>query len=91
MWYVYFLRCSDNSIYTGITTNLERRVNRHNQGNGCDYTSRRRPVKLVYYEKYPEKTLAAKRERYLKGLSRTKKEALMVVGSLRPDFHQASG
>ncbi|HLD35324.1 MAG TPA: GIY-YIG nuclease family protein [Planctomycetota bacterium] len=89
MWYVYFLRCSDNSIYTGITTNLESRVKRHDQGNGCKYTSYRRPVKLIYSEKYPNKSQAAIRESYLKGLTRSKKEAI-VTGSLRPDSNLGS-
>jgi putative endonuclease len=89
MWYVYFLRCSDNSIYIGITTDLESRVKRHSQGKGCRYTASRRPVKLIYSEKYPDKSQAARRESYLKGLTRSKKEA-MVVGSLRPDSNLGS-
>jgi len=83
MWYVYLVRCKDNSIYTGITTKLEERISRHNQGKGCNYTAYRRPVKLIYYEEYPNKSLASKRECYLKGLTRSKKEEL-VAGSLRP-------
>ncbi|MBI5778653.1 MAG: GIY-YIG nuclease family protein [Planctomycetes bacterium] len=89
MWYVYFLRCSDNSIYTGITTDLESRVKRHNQGKGCKYTASRQPIKLIYSEKYPDKSQAARRESYLKGLTRIKKEEI-VVGSLRPDSNQGS-
>ena len=89
MWYVYFLRCSDNSIYTGITTDLESRVKRHGQGKGCKYTAYRRPVKLIYSEKYSDKSQAARRESYLKGLKRSKKEGI-AVGSLRPDSNLGS-
>ncbi|MDI6788431.1 MAG: GIY-YIG nuclease family protein [Planctomycetota bacterium] len=82
MWYVYLVRCQDNSIYTGITTNLKRRINRHNQRKGYNYTAHRCPVKLIYHEEYPDKSSASKRESYLKGLTRSKKEEL-VAGSLR--------
>ncbi|HLD35325.1 MAG TPA: GIY-YIG nuclease family protein [Planctomycetota bacterium] len=77
MWYVYCLRCKDNSIYTGITNDLNQRVDRHNQGQGCKYTAYRRPVKLVYQEKHPNKSAAAKRESCLKGLTKSQKEELV--------------
>jgi len=79
MWYVYCLRCKDNSIYTGITNNLKQRVNRHNQGKGCKYTAYRRPVRLIHQEKHPDKSSALKRESYLKGLDKNKKEELVAA------------
>ena len=79
MWYVYFLRCSDNSIYTGITNDLKQRVTRHNQGKGSKYTASRRPVKLVYQEKHPDKSSALKRESYLKGLDKDQKEEMVAA------------
>lgn len=77
MWYVYFLRCSDNSIYTGITTDLKQRVKRHNEGKGCKYTCYRRPVKLIYFEACIDRSSATKRESYLKGLNKAKKKAIV--------------
>jgi len=79
MWYVYCLRCQDNSIYTGITNDLKQRVERHNQGKGCKYTAYRRPVKLVYREKHPDKSSALKRESYLKGLTKSQKEKMVAA------------
>lgn len=77
MWYVYFLRCIDNSIYIGITTDLKQRVKRHNKGKGCKYTCYRHPVRLVYHEMCADKSSAAKRESCLKGLTKAEKEALV--------------
>ena len=79
MWYVYFLRCKDNSIYTGITNDLKQRVDRHSQGKGCKYTAYRRPVKLIYQEEYPDKSTALKMESYLKGLSKNQKEEIAAA------------
>lgn len=78
-WYVYFLRCSDNSLYTGITTDLERRVEEHNSSNtlGAKYTRVRRPVKLVYSEQQDNRQTASQREYQLKKLKKTEKEALV--------------
>jgi putative endonuclease len=77
MWYVYFLRCSDNSIYTGITNNLKQRLSRHSQGKGCKYTASRQPVKIIYKEKQPDKSAALKRELGLKKLSKKQKEEII--------------
>ncbi|MBI5778652.1 MAG: GIY-YIG nuclease family protein [Planctomycetes bacterium] len=79
MWYVYCLRCKDNSIYTGITNDLKQRINRHNQGKGSKYTASRRPVKFVYQEKHPDKSSALKRESYLKGLDKNQKEEMVAA------------
>jgi len=73
-YYVYILQCSDNSLYTGITTDLERRVFEHNNSEkGAKYTKIRRPVILVYNEKCENRSIASKREYEIKKLSRTKK------------------
>ncbi|MCB4743649.1 MAG: GIY-YIG nuclease family protein [Sulfurovum sp.] len=67
MYYVYMLECTDETLYTGITTNLERRVKEHNHSNkGAKYTRSRRPVKLVYSEVFKDRSSASKREYYIK-------------------------
>ena len=77
-WYVYILRCSDNSFYTGITKDVERRLDEHNDSKlGAKYTRARRPVKLVYQEAIDNKSLALKREFEIKQLSKSQKEALI--------------
>jgi putative endonuclease len=78
-WTVYILRCSDNSLYTGITRDLNRRLNEHNHNDrlASAYTRSRRPVKLVYQEAHVDRSSASKREAALKKLSKTKKELLI--------------
>jgi len=76
-YYCYILKCSDGSYYVGSASNLEDRLNRHNQGRGPTYTAKRRPVQLVYHERLESLDSAAKRERQLKRWSRAKKEALI--------------
>lgn len=76
-WYVYMVSCADKSIYTGITTDLSRRLLEHNSPKGgARYTRSRQPVVLVYYEKCPDRSLASMREFYLKKLPPGKKRAL---------------
>jgi putative endonuclease len=79
-WKVYILRCADNSLYTGITTDLERRLTEHNSDNkkGARYTRARRPVDLVYHEACEDRAQASSREYQLKKLSRSEK--LTLVG-----------
>ena len=73
-WFVYILECSDKTLYTGITNNLEKRIEQHNSGqDGAKYTRPRRPVKYVYQEKQPNRSVATKREIEIKKLSRIKK------------------
>ena len=79
-YFVYILECRDKSLYTGITWNLSKRVKEHFNGTS-KYTRRKLPVKLVYFEKPIDKISAAKREREIKGWSRTKK--LELIESLR--------
>lgn len=78
MYYLYLLRCSDNSLYCGQTKDLERRVKEHNSDNSTSkYTRTRRPVKLVYFEKYKTINEVLKREFEIKKMTKTKKEALV--------------
>jgi len=77
-WYVYIVKCSDNSLYTGITVDLERRVEEHNTSNkGAKYTKSRRPVHLVYSETQHDRSSASKRESAIKKLSRSEKLILL--------------
>lgn len=79
MKYVYMLECSDGSLYTGWTNNLEKRIAAHNNGKGAKYTRVRLPVKLVYYEEYEDKIEAMKREYEIKQLSRKEKVKLIKL------------
>ena len=75
---MYILKCSDFTLYTGVTTNVKRRVAEHNEGAlGAKYTKARRPVLLLYSEKAPSRSEAQKREAQVKKLSRKQKVALM--------------
>jgi putative endonuclease len=76
-WFVYILKCSDDSFYVGQTSDLEKRIETHNAGNGPKYTSVRRPVSLLYFESYNSQNEAVKREKQLKKWSRAKKQALI--------------
>ena len=77
MNYTYIVKCSDGSLYTGWTNNLEKRIKDHNAGRGAKYTKARRPVVLVYKEELPTKQEAMKREWEIKRLSR--KEKLSMI------------
>jgi len=72
-WYLYIVRCCDNTFYTGITNDLYRRVDKHNDGSASRYTRSRRPVKLIYYERCRNKSSALKKEYTVKTLSRIEK------------------
>lgn len=76
-WYVYIVRCRDNSLYTGIAIDVEKRIIRHNQGEGAKYTRSRRPVKLVWTEKHKLESKARKREIQIKKLTHIEKESLL--------------
>ena len=73
MNYVYIVKCSDETLYTGWTTDLERRVRCHNSGKGAKYTRVRLPVELVYWEKFEDKKEAMRRECSIKRMSRKDK------------------
>ncbi|EOR28037.1 excinuclease ABC C subunit domain-containing protein [Clostridium sartagoforme AAU1] len=77
MNYVYILKCSDNTLYTGWTTNLEKRLKVHNTGKGAKYTRVRLPVEIVYFEEFEDKKDAMKREYAIKQLSRNEKLKLI--------------
>lgn len=77
-YYVYIVKCSDNSYYTGITNDIERRLIEHNSGMSKDsYTFNKRPVNLVWFETFSDPTQAIMIEKKIKGWSRRKKEALI--------------
>jgi putative endonuclease len=73
-WFVYMLRCKDGSYYVGVATDVADRIKEHNAGQGCLYTKKRRPVKLVYAEEHENYASARGREAQLKGWRREKKE-----------------
>ena len=75
--WLYILRCSDGSFYTGSTNNLPVRLSQHSVGEGCIYTRSRLPVELVYVQRFHSEHEAFLRERQVKGWSRAKKEALI--------------
>jgi predicted GIY-YIG superfamily endonuclease len=77
-WLVYILRCRDGTLYTGITVDLERRLEAHRRGVGAKYTRGRRPVTLAYQECQPDRSGAQKREAALRRLGRAGKLALIA-------------
>lgn len=81
-WIVYMLECSDQTLYTGITNDLARRITQHNAGQGAKYTRGRAPLKLVYRESCDNKSKALKREIQIKSLSRKRKLKLISESSL---------
>ncbi len=83
-WTVYLARCRDGSLYTGVTTDPERRLAEHNAGCGGAYTRSRVPVTLVYWEPVPDRSGALRREYAIKRLTRAEKEELVAQG-LRMD------
>lgn len=78
IWYLYMLRCGDGSLYTGITTDVEKRLEQHRSGKGAKYTRGRGPLELVYREECGSHSDALKREWEVKGLSR--QEKLRLIG-----------
>ncbi len=78
-------RCRDGTLYTGVTTDPERRLAEHNAGSGGAYTRSRTPIVLVYREPAPDRSVAQRRERAIKRLTRAQKEALVAASAL--DVH----
>ena len=76
-WFFYMVRCRDSSLYSGITNDLQARVEKHNKGTGAKYTSGRRPVTLVYSEKQGNVSEARKREAQIKSWPKSRKEQLI--------------
>jgi putative endonuclease len=82
VWYVYMVRCRDDTLYTGITSDLEGRLAAHRDGAASKYTRVRLPVRLVYQERHSSRSTASKREAAIKKLGRSAKLAL-IAGALR--------
>ena len=78
-FFVYILRCSDNSLYTGITLDINRRLDEHNNSDrlASAYTRARRPVKLVYHESHDDRAAATRREIVIKKMTKVEKEELI--------------
>ncbi len=81
MWYVYIVQCKNGSLYTGITNNLQRRLDEHRKGKGGSYTHSFGAIDIVYREKQPVKSEALKREAQIKRLTRKNKMALIKGGA----------
>lgn len=78
-WRVYIVECADSSFYTGITTDIQRRIEEHNSDTGgARYTRMRRPVKLVFEQRFKNRSTASKRESEIKKLSRKQKASLIA-------------
>lgn len=95
-FYLYILRCSDGSYYTGHTDDLERRIAQHQSGEIPCYASERLPVQLVFSEEFQTRAEALERERQVKGWSRAKKEALIrgdweEIRRLAQNVHPSTG
>lgn len=80
-WFVYLLRCVDGSLYTGITTNVTRRIEQHNEGTASKYTRSRLPARLEYQAPFSSRSLASKQEAAIKAMTRQEKEAVIKLGS----------
>ncbi len=82
-WYLYILRCKDGTLYTGITTDVEKRLEAHRSGKGAKYTRGRAPLELVYRENCGSHSEALKRERKVKSLTREEKQKLIELKEKR--------
>ncbi len=78
-WTVYILKCKDDSLYTGISNDFEKRLSEHKNGTGAKYTRGRGPFQVVYKEQLPDRSQASKREFAIKKLSRVDKEELILL------------
>ncbi|MDN9011938.1 GIY-YIG nuclease family protein [Brevibacillus laterosporus] len=79
--YVYILQCADGSLYTGYTTEIQRRLKQHRIGKGAKYTRGRCPIELVYWEEGADRSWGLKREEQIKRLQRSAKESLILFGN----------
>ncbi len=77
MWYIYMIRCRNNSLYTGITTDVERRLKQHESGKGAKYLRGKAPLTLVFQKAVGSRSLASKVEIAIKSLSKKEKEQLL--------------
>lgn len=78
VWYLYILRCKDDTLYTGITTDVQKRLEAHSSGKGAKYTRGRGPLELVYQETCGSHSMALKREQAVKKLGREQKQQLIA-------------
>jgi putative endonuclease len=85
-YHVYVLRCSDNTFYTGYTTDVERRVREHDAGDGAKYTRGRTPVELIHVEPFDSQSEAMSREYEIKQYARAEKERLVESSDAEADF-----
>jgi len=83
IWFCYILRCADDTLYTGITNDLEKRLATHNAGTASKYTRARGPVQLVFVEDCADRSAASKREMVIKNLTRAEKVVLIKSGRSR--------
>ena len=81
-WYLYILRCADDTLYTGITDNIQRRLTQHNAGKGAKYTRGRGPVELLYQEEFASRAEASKREYQIHQMPRREKLLLIAQNKL---------
>jgi putative endonuclease len=79
-WYLYMVRCRDGKLYTGIATDIERRIVEHQAGKGAKYLRGRAPLKLVFKRKIGSRSLALKVEQLVKKLPKSKKELIVATG-----------
>ena len=86
MYFVYLVGCDDNSIYTGVTTDVERRFNEHKNGKGGRYTRSKKVIRLLYKEPHSSRSFALKREAQIKGWTRRKKLDLIQFGCPQDGF-----
>ena len=91
MNYVYILRCADGTLYTGSTTDLDRRLAVHNSGKGAKYTRSRRPVELIYHEELESWSAALRREAAIKKLTREEKLGLVERNRKSPPPEEITG
>lgn len=82
VWFLYIARCADGSLYTGITTDVPRRIEQHNAGTASRYTRSRRPVRIEYHEPHVSRSAASKRESAVKAMTRRAKEAMIRMKGL---------
>jgi len=90
-WYLYIVLCSDASLYTGITTNIKRRINEHNIGKGAKYTRGRGPVELVHLRQFLSRSDASKEESAIKKLKRKQKLELIKKFALPGELVELTG
>jgi predicted GIY-YIG superfamily endonuclease len=84
VWLLYILKCSDGSLYTGITNNMSRRLKQHNDGTASRYTRSRLPVRIAFQERCPNRSAALKKEYSIKQLSKKRKKEYIIRKSKTP-------